>query len=161
MNFCLVLVQFFYSGSEGVPVHVVQLTFLQLLSATAKQTFTYNCLNSAAWLRSAPQSYDLALRFRGANGEELTHENTPYISAQYDGCQVGGARSQPVASRLLGRNNRSCVSLPQSRSGQERTVLEFDAPLSNTLPILDVAVPDFGNGNQKFGFQVGPVCYNG
>lgn len=54
-----------------------------------------------------------------------------------------------------------CVSLPQSRSGQERTVLEFDAPLSNTLPILDVAVSDFGNGNQKFGFQVGPVCYNG
>lgn len=40
-------------------------------------------------------------------------------------------------------------------------MLEFDAPLSNTLPLLDVAVPDFGNGNQKFGFQVGPVCYNG
>lgn len=53
------------------------------------------------------------------------------------------------------------VSLLQTRSGQERTVLEFDAPLSNTLPIIDVAVSDFGNGNQKFGFQVGPVCYNG
>lgn len=54
-----------------------------------------------------------------------------------------------------------CVSLLQTRSGQERTVLEFDAPLSNTLPLFDVAVPDFGKGNQKFGFQVGPVCYNG
>uniref|UniRef100_A0A8C9WZ00 Collagen, type V, alpha 3b n=1 Tax=Sander lucioperca TaxID=283035 RepID=A0A8C9WZ00_SANLU len=127
--------QISYSGSDDVPVHVVQLTFLQLLSATAKQTFTYHCLNSAAWLHAATYSHEHALRFRGANGEELTHENTHYISALYDGCQT--------------------------RSGQERTVLEFDAPLSNTLPIIDVAVADFGKGNQKFGFQVGPVCYNG
>lgn len=54
-----------------------------------------------------------------------------------------------------------CFPLVQTRSGQERTVLEIDAPVSNTLPILDVAVPDFGKGNQKFGFQVGPVCFNG
>uniref|UniRef100_A0A8D3DTK0 Fibrillar collagen NC1 domain-containing protein n=1 Tax=Scophthalmus maximus TaxID=52904 RepID=A0A8D3DTK0_SCOMX len=127
--------QFSYSGSEGVPVHVVQLTFLQLLSATAKQTFTYHCLNSAAWLHTATHGHERALRFRGSDGEELTHENAHYISALYDGCQT--------------------------RSGQERTVLEFDAPLSSTLPILDVAVSDFGNGNQKFGFQVGPVCFNG
>uniref|UniRef100_A0A8D3BL76 Fibrillar collagen NC1 domain-containing protein n=1 Tax=Scophthalmus maximus TaxID=52904 RepID=A0A8D3BL76_SCOMX len=126
---------FSYSGSEGVPVHVVQLTFLQLLSATAKQTFTYHCLNSAAWLHTATHGHERALRFRGSDGEELTHENAHYISALYDGCQT--------------------------RSGQERTVLEFDAPLSSTLPILDVAVSDFGNGNQKFGFQVGPVCFNG
>uniref|UniRef100_A0A7N6A253 Fibrillar collagen NC1 domain-containing protein n=1 Tax=Anabas testudineus TaxID=64144 RepID=A0A7N6A253_ANATE len=127
--------QFSYSGSEGIPVHVVQLNFLQLLSATAKQTFTYHCLNSAAWLHTASFSHEHALRFRGINGEELTHENTHYITALYDGCQT--------------------------RSGQERTVLEFDAPLSSTLPIIDIAVSDFGNGNQKFGFQVGPVCYNG
>lgn len=90
-RFCPILVQFSYSGSEGVPVHVVQLTFLQLLSATARQTFTYNCLNSVAWLHGAAQTYEPALRFRGANGEELTHENTQYISALYDGCQVRGA----------------------------------------------------------------------
>uniref|UniRef100_A0A667WJ99 Collagen, type V, alpha 3b n=1 Tax=Myripristis murdjan TaxID=586833 RepID=A0A667WJ99_9TELE len=127
--------QFSYTGSDGVPVHVVQLTFLKLLSATAKQTFTYHCLNSAAWLHTATYSHEHALRFRGSNGEELTHENTHYLGALYDGCQA--------------------------RSGQERTVLEFDAPHSDTLPIIDVAVSDFGNGNQKFGFQVGPVCYNG
>lgn len=91
-DFYTIPAQFSYTGSEGIPVHVVQLTFLQLLSATAKQTFTYNCLNSAAWLHSAPQSYELALRFRGAHGEELTHENTHYISALYDGCQVRAAR---------------------------------------------------------------------
>uniref|UniRef100_A0A665T583 Collagen, type V, alpha 3b n=1 Tax=Echeneis naucrates TaxID=173247 RepID=A0A665T583_ECHNA len=127
--------QFSYSGSDGDPIHIVQLNFLKLLSATARQTFTYHCLNSAAWLHTATLGHEHALRFRGSNGEELTHENTHYITALYDGCQT--------------------------RSGQERTVLEFDAPLSNTLPIIDVAVSDFGKGNQKFGFQVGPVCYNG
>lgn len=88
---CVILVfflQFSYSGSDSIPVHVVQLTFLQLLSATAKQTFTYHCLNSAAWLHTATFSHEHALRFRGSNGEELTHENTHYISALYDGCQV-------------------------------------------------------------------------
>lgn len=49
----------------------------------------------------------------------------------------------------------------QTRSGQERTVLEIHAPASNSLPLLDVAVADFGKGNQKFGFQVGAVCFNG
>lgn len=87
--FMFIILQFSYTGSEGVPVHVVQLNFLQLLSATAKQTFTYHCLNSAAWLDTATHSHDQALRFRGANGEELTHENTHYVRALYDGCQVG------------------------------------------------------------------------
>ncbi|CAL8271949.1 unnamed protein product [Gadus morhua 'NCC'] len=127
--------QFSYSSSDGLPVHVVQLTFLKLLSATAKQSFTYHCLNSAGWLDTAGVGHRRALRFRGSNGEELTHENAHYIDATYDGCQT--------------------------RSGQERTVLVLDSPMSETLPILDVAVSDFGNGNQKFGFQVGPVCYGG
>lgn len=127
--------QFSYSGSDGTPIHVVQLNFLKLLSATAKQSFTYHCLNSAAWLHSATRSHEHALRFRGSDGEELKQENTHYITALYDGCQ--------------------------SRSGQERTLLELDAPHSSSLPIIDVAVSDFGNGSQKFGFQVGPVCFNG
>uniref|UniRef100_A0AAV2LES5 Fibrillar collagen NC1 domain-containing protein n=1 Tax=Knipowitschia caucasica TaxID=637954 RepID=A0AAV2LES5_KNICA len=127
--------QFSYSGSDGTPVHVVQLNFLKLLSATAKQSFTYHCLNSAAWLHSATYTHQYALRFRGSDGEELKQENTHYINALYDGCQ--------------------------SRSGQERTLLEIHAPHSNSLPIVDVAVSDFGNTNQKFGFQVGPVCFNG
>ncbi|XP_060939270.1 collagen alpha-3(V) chain-like [Limanda limanda] len=127
--------QFSYSGTDGVPIHIVQLNFLKLLSAIATQSFTYHCLNSAAWLHTATYGHEHALRFRGSDGEEMTHENTHYISALYDGCQT--------------------------RSGQERTVLEFQAPLSTTLPLMDVAVSDFGNGNQKFGFQVGLVCFNG
>lgn len=127
--------QFSYSSSDGVPVHVVQLTFLRLLSATARQTFTFHCLNSAAWLHAATFSHQLALRFRGSDGQELTHDNTHYIRAVHDGCQT--------------------------RSGQERTLLELDSPLSGTLPVVDVAVADFGGGNQKFGFELGPVCFSG
>ncbi|XP_057699488.1 collagen alpha-1(XI) chain-like isoform X2 [Corythoichthys intestinalis] len=127
--------EFSYTGADGAPVHVVQMNFLKLVSVTVRQTFTYHCLNSAAWLNSANGGHQLALRFRGGDGEELTHENTNYIRALYDGCQT--------------------------RSGQERTLLEMDAPHSLTLPVIDVAVSDFGNPGQKFGFQVGTVCFGG
>lgn len=127
--------QFSYSDRDGNPVHVVQLTFLKLLSATAKQSFTYTCQNSAGWFDSTSRSYQRALRFRGSNDEELTQAKSPFISAVYDGCQ--------------------------SRKGQERTVLEIDSPSAELLPIIDVAPADFGNSNQKFGFQVGRVCFNG
>lgn len=40
-------------------------------------------------------------------------------------------------------------------------MLEFDSPDSDMFPIMDVAVSDFGNNKQKFGFEVGRVCFNG
>uniref|UniRef100_A0A665U5L5 Collagen, type V, alpha 3a n=1 Tax=Echeneis naucrates TaxID=173247 RepID=A0A665U5L5_ECHNA len=127
--------QFSYNDRDGNPVHVVQLTFLKLLSATAKQTFTYTCQNSAGWFDNASRSYQHAIRFRGSNDEELTQAKSPFINAVYDGCQI--------------------------RKGQERTVLEIDSPSAELLPIIDVAAADFGSNNQKFGFQVGRVCFNG
>lgn len=84
----ILVLQFSYSGSDGVSVHIVQMTFLKLLSATAKQIFTYHCLNSAAWLHTATYTHEYALRFRSSDGEELTYENTHYITALYDGCRV-------------------------------------------------------------------------
>ncbi|GAA6075242.1 collagen, type V, alpha 3a isoform X1, partial [Tachysurus ichikawai] len=48
-----------------------------------------------------------------------------------------------------------------TRKGQDRTVLEINSPRSELLPLLDVSASDFGNNNQKFGFQIGPVCFNG
>ncbi|CAL8286513.1 unnamed protein product [Boreogadus saida] len=127
--------QFSYSDSDGTPVHVVQLTFLKLLSATAKQSFTYTCQNSAGWFDSDARSHQRALRFRGGNGEELTPARSPFIQPLYDGCQ--------------------------SRKGQERTVLEISAPSAELLPIVDVSPVDFGGSNQKFGFEVGRVCFSG
>uniref|UniRef100_A0A3Q3MDI1 Collagen, type V, alpha 3a n=1 Tax=Mastacembelus armatus TaxID=205130 RepID=A0A3Q3MDI1_9TELE len=127
--------QFSYNDRDGNPVHVVQLTFLKLLSATAKQSFTYTCQNSAGWFDSTSHSYQHALRFRGSNDEEMTQAKSSFVNVVHDGCQF--------------------------RKGQERTVLEIDSPSSELLPIMDVAPSDFGNSNQKFGFQVGRVCFNG
>uniref|UniRef100_A0A3Q3DJ95 Si:ch1073-286c18.5 n=2 Tax=Hippocampus comes TaxID=109280 RepID=A0A3Q3DJ95_HIPCM len=43
--------------------------------------------------------------------------------------------------------------------GQESTILQMDSPSAELLPIMDVSATDFGNSNQKFGFQVGRVCF--
>ncbi|MEQ2303796.1 hypothetical protein AMECASPLE_020508, partial [Ameca splendens] len=126
---------FSYIDRGGNPVHVVQLTFLKLLSATAKQRFTYTCQNSAGWFDSTSRSYQHALRFQGSNDEELTQAKSPFITAVHDGCQ--------------------------SRKGQERTILEIVSPSAELLPIIDVAPADFGSNSQKFGFQVGQVCFTG
>ncbi|KAG7245691.1 hypothetical protein CRUP_014840, partial [Coryphaenoides rupestris] len=103
---------FSYSSADGVPVHVVQLTFLKLLSATARQSFTYHCLNSAGWLDTAAVGYGRALRFRASSGEELTHENAHYIDATYDGCQVcSGGGGGPAGGGGVGAWTRTDTEL--------------------------------------------------
>lgn len=49
----------------------------------------------------------------------------------------------------------------QVRKGQERTVLQIVTQRVEHLPLVDVAVQDFGDANQKFGFELGPVCFSG
>ncbi|TRY90262.1 hypothetical protein DNTS_005119 [Danionella cerebrum] len=127
--------QFSYIDTEGSMVPVVQLTFLKLLSATARQIFTLSCQNSIGWYDATSHSHQYALRFRGSNDEEMTQEKSPFITPLYDGCQT--------------------------RKGQEKTVLQIDSPRSELLPLIDVAVSDFGNSNQKFGFHLGQVCFKG
>ena len=70
--------------------------------------------------------------------------------------QVG----EELVSRIKPRNILIISLFFQSRKGQERTVLEIDSPSAELLPIIDVAPADFGSNNQKFGFQVGRVCFN-
>lgn len=77
---------------------MVQLTFLKLLSAMGKQTFTYTCQNSAGWYDSATRSHQYALRLRGSNDEELSQAKTPFLQALYDGCQVGPLHKQNTAT---------------------------------------------------------------
>lgn len=50
---------------------------------------------------------------------------------------------------------------PQVRKGSDKTVLEINTPQVEQLPLLDVHVTDFGGPNQRFGFEVGPVCFLG
>ena len=82
--------QFSYVDADGAPMSVVQLTFLKLLSATARQSFTYTCQNSAAWLDEAAGDHSRSARFLGANGEELSFNQTAAatITVPYDGCRV-------------------------------------------------------------------------
>ncbi|KAF7243917.1 Collagen alpha-1(XI) chain [Varanus komodoensis] len=127
---------FSYMDAEGNPVQVTQLTFLRLLSAIAHQNFTLLCQNAAAWYEARTGSHERALRFLTFNGVELMHNTTEApVRILHDGCQV--------------------------RKGQERTVLQVWTPHVEQLPLADVAVQDFGDTNQKFGFELGPVCFGG
>ncbi|NXC75434.1 CO5A1 protein, partial [Anhinga anhinga] len=126
--------QFSYVDADGNAVPVTQLTFLRLLSAGARQNFTLNCQHAVAWYDAHAGTFARALRFRGANEEELGHNHPAApIRALHDGCQ--------------------------GRHGQERTVLEVSSSRVERLPLMDVAVVDFGDANQKFGFELGPVCF--
>lgn len=53
-----------------------------------------------------------------------------------------------------------CLPL-QTRKGYGKTVMEINTPKIDQVPIMDVMVTDFGDPNQKFGFEVGPVCFLG
>uniref|UniRef100_H9G7I4 Fibrillar collagen NC1 domain-containing protein n=1 Tax=Anolis carolinensis TaxID=28377 RepID=H9G7I4_ANOCA len=137
--------RFSYEDAEGYPLGVVQLTFLRLLSVSARQNFTYHCLRSAAWHSRLPSAaggsstsvggYQQALRFLGANEEDISYDNSPYVKALADGCAP--------------------------RKGPSSTILEVRTPRVEQLPLLDVRLMDFGNSGQKFGFQLGPVCFLG
>ncbi|NXV80429.1 CO5A1 protein, partial [Atlantisia rogersi] len=124
---------FSYTDSESQPLGVVQLTFLRLLSVSARQNFTYHCHRAVGWHRTVPGDHQRALRFLAANEEELSYDTSPYIKAVTDGCAT--------------------------RKGSGRTVLEVLTPRLEQLPLLDLRVVDMGEPGQKFGFEVGPVCF--
>ncbi|KAG9354263.1 hypothetical protein JZ751_012387 [Albula glossodonta] len=127
--------QLSYMDSEGNPIGVVQMTFLRLLSASARQNLTYNCYQSVAWHDSDADTYDKAIRFLGSNDEEMSYDNNPYIRAVVDGCAL--------------------------KKGYEKTVLEINTPKVEQVPFVDIMFNDFGGASQKFGFEVGPVCFIG
>uniref|UniRef100_A0A8C5IUB5 Collagen type V alpha 1 chain n=1 Tax=Junco hyemalis TaxID=40217 RepID=A0A8C5IUB5_JUNHY len=124
-----------YVDSDGNPIGVVQMTFLRLLSASARQNITYNCYQSVAWHDATTNSYDKAIRFLGSNDEEMSYDNNPYIRPALDGCAA--------------------------RKGYQKTILEINTPKVEQVPIVDIMFNDFGEAAQKFGFEVGPACFLG
>uniref|UniRef100_A0A7N6C278 Fibrillar collagen NC1 domain-containing protein n=1 Tax=Anabas testudineus TaxID=64144 RepID=A0A7N6C278_ANATE len=124
-----------YIDADGNSINMVQMTFLRLLTASARQNFTYHCHQSVAWHDATSDSYNKALRFLGANDEEMSYDNNPYIKAVSDGCAL--------------------------RKGYGKTVMEINTPKIDQVPIIDIMLTDFGDPNQKFGFEVGPVCFLG
>uniref|UniRef100_A0A665W0E3 Procollagen, type V, alpha 1 n=1 Tax=Echeneis naucrates TaxID=173247 RepID=A0A665W0E3_ECHNA len=124
-----------YVDAEANPIGVVQMTFLRLLSAAARQNMTYNCYQSVAWHDQDQDNYDKAIRFLGSNDEEMSYDNNPYIRALVDGCAL--------------------------KKGYDKTVLEINTPKVEQVPFVDIMFNDFGGSTQKFGFEVGPVCFIG
>lgn len=116
-------------------INSVQMTFLKLLSSSARQNFTYICHQSVAWYDTKADNYDKALRFLGSNDEEMSYDNNLFIKPLMDGCSM--------------------------KQGYSKTVLEINTPRIDQLPIIDVMLNDFGDSNQRFGFEVGPVCFLG
>uniref|UniRef100_A0A3Q1CJQ5 Fibrillar collagen NC1 domain-containing protein n=1 Tax=Amphiprion ocellaris TaxID=80972 RepID=A0A3Q1CJQ5_AMPOC len=116
-------------------INTVQMTFLKLLSSSARQNFTYICHQSVAWYDAKADNYDKALRFLGSNDEEMSYDNNPFVKPLMDGCSL--------------------------KQGYSKTVMEINTPRIDQLPIIDVMLNDFGDSNQRFGFEVGPVCFLG
>ncbi|CAB1349989.1 unnamed protein product [Coregonus sp. 'balchen'] len=126
---------FSYVDAAGNTISEVQMTFLKLLTASARQNFTYSCYKSVVWHDETTDSYDKALRFLGSNDEEMSCDSNPYIRPLTDGCAT--------------------------RKGYGKTVMEINTPKIDQVPIIDVRLNDFGDASQKFGFEVGPVCFLG
>lgn len=47
----------------------------------------------------------------------------------------------------------------QDRPVNGFTLFQISTPKVHQLPIVDIEVKDFGRQNQKFGFEMGPVCF--
>lgn len=82
---------------------MVQLTFLRLLSVSARQNFTYHCHRSVAWHSTSTGDHRHALRFLAANEEELSYDTSPYIKAVADGCAVSAVAERRGWARRGGR----------------------------------------------------------
>lgn len=65
--------------------------------------------------------------------------------------------------QLRKTNSSSCCvsSLRQLKKGYEKTILEINTPKVEQVPFVDIMFNDFGGSTQKFGFEVGPVCFIG
>lgn len=80
--------QLSYVDAADNAINPVQMTFLKLLSSSARQNFTYICHQSVAWHDKDADDYDKALRFLGSNDEEMSYDNNPFIRPLMDGCSV-------------------------------------------------------------------------
>lgn len=121
-------------------VSIPQFKFLRLLSATASQRFTYHCQNSVGWYDKENDNYDKAVILRGHNDETLTYKEDPdpfeiQLEMFTDDCTRG--------------------------KGTGKVVLDLTTRDVDFLPFVDYKSEDFGERNQKHGFEIGPVCFQG
>jgi collagen type V/XI/XXIV/XXVII alpha len=118
-----------------------QFKFLRLLSASASQKFTYECQNSVGWYDSKAGNYDKAIEIRGHNDQAIGYKESPdlfepHLTLLEDSCAQGNTNG--------------------------KVVLELSTREVDLLPFVDYRSFDFGTAkNQKHGFSVGQVCFQG
>ena len=132
--------RWFSSHSNGYQIEYdqhcppVQMNFLRLLSTEAYQSFTYKCINSAAWYSETLRSFDYAIRFMGQNHQEFSLRSAIKPEVLSDGCK---AKSMEASE----------------------TQFRFATSKTSALPLVDFWPTDYGFGEQQFGFKFGSVCF--
>jgi collagen type V/XI/XXIV/XXVII alpha len=117
-----------------------QFKFLRLLSASASQTFTYECQNSVGWYDSRNGNYEKAIELRGHNDVAIGYKESPdifepHLTLLEDGCAQGDTHG--------------------------KVVLELSTRDVDLLPFVDYRSMDFGVKGQRHGFSLGQVCFQG
>lgn len=114
-------------------VGTVQMKFLRMLSQEVYQNFTYTCMNSVAWFNSNTENFDSSIKFLGDNDMEIGYEAYMKPTVISDGCRTGRSKSE--------------------------SVFEVRTKKVDFLPIIDFYPVDYGQQQQAFGFQMGPICF--
>lgn len=131
--------RWFSSLTQGFTIRYVaspvQLRFLALMSNNATQQFTYECLKSVAYYDANEDSYEKALEFLGYNDDTIV-------------------RTDPVYTVLTDKCKK------RSKKNTVATVFEFNTVNPVQLPIKDFSPSDYGTSKQKFGLQIGDVCFS-
>lgn len=81
--------EFVFPAQFDYNTSVPQFNFLRLLSSTARQKFTYLCVNSVGW-ENAEGTYDMAIELLGSNNDVLTADQSIFTVVE-DSCKVTAA----------------------------------------------------------------------
>jgi len=113
----------------------VQTTFLRLLSESARQNFTYTCMNSATTLNpgnAKDSNSTSALKFLGDNGHTYT-VGTAEITILRDGCKVS-LHGLPRERKFQISIHRSAKTTPtHGRQSFSHLQFELNRQLANKI----------------------------
>jgi collagen type II alpha len=112
-----------------------QITFLQMLSTKASQNITYHCSNSVAYYNAKKDHHRKALGLMSWNDLEIRNRGKFSYQVLLDECQ-------------------------EDKPEWGRTILSLKDIKPTRLPIVDVAIRDVGNNNQKFKLEIGQACFS-
>jgi collagen type II alpha len=113
-----------------------QLGFLQLLSTHATQNITFHCKNTVAYFDRQKNNHRRGVKLMTWNDNELNPKGPQKLryDVTEDGCE-------------------------ERSNDWRQTVISYSTEKPLRLPIIDVAVRDFGESKQRFWLELSPVCF--